>query len=76
MILCWKKLGCVAALAMTVGILVGVPAQAEDPKACGTVVIPANSDITSFSPLFADLGKPVRADRLDAQPCDVDHHAG
>lgn len=31
------------------------PALAADPENCGTIVIPPNSDITSFSPLFADL---------------------
>ncbi|MDE8346291.1 MAG: ABC transporter substrate-binding protein, partial [Acidocella sp.] len=44
----------IAAAAFALALLTA-PAQAADARDCGTVVVPPNSDITSFSPLFADL---------------------
>jgi peptide/nickel transport system substrate-binding protein len=47
-----KRLDCFVALLLAMTVWVA-PARAADPKDCGTIVLPANSDITSFNPMFA-----------------------
>ncbi len=53
---CRKKMDCFAALAMTA--FLAVPANAADPKDCGTIVLPtglgvsSSADITSMNPLL------------------------
>jgi len=53
-----------------------IAARAADPHDCGTVIVPANADITSFSPLFANaLANGQAAEVMYENLIWIDRHA-